>query len=721
MGKKEELKISGMHCASCALNIEKSFKKMDGVSDAIVSFPTEEAIVEFDPKKLNKKDFQKTVEKLGYKIINSGKTDGVNREIKKLKYLSIISIILTIPVISLSMFFDVPGEEYLLLIFTTGIQFGIGWMFYQSSWKALRNKYMNMDVLVVLSTTVAYFYSIFATIYGGMVFYEASATIIATITVGRLMETLSKGRTSDAIKKLIKLQAKTARIIKNGKELEIPIEEVKKNDLILIKPGEKIPVDGIVIDGYSSVDESMITGESIPIEKKVGDEVIGATLNRNGMLRIKATKVGAESTLSQIIKLVKEAQQSKAPMQRIADKVVTYFVPVVLLISLITFSVWYLIVGETLLFAITATVSVLVVACPCAMGIATPTAVMVGLGKGAENGILIKGGEYLERVHSLDSIVFDKTGTLTKGKPSVTDIVSFRNKNDDKVLKLAAIAEKNSEHPLGEAIIRKSEEKKIKIPNSKIFEIIPGHGVLSEYNDEDLFVGNRKLMNDRNIETKDIEKDIKKLENQGKTTVIVALGGKIVGIIGIADTIKDHSKETIENLKKMGLGIFMITGDNERTAKAIAKKLGIDKVLSEVLPQDKAQKIQELQSQGKIVGMVGDGINDSPALAQADVGIALGSGTDVAIETGHIVLIKDDLRDVVSSIKLSKKTFSKIKQNLFWAFFYNIVMIPLAAGALYPIFHTLTLSPMIAAGAMVLSDITVVGNSLLLKRFDKGY
>ncbi len=715
MKKKSTLAISGMHCASCALNIENSLKKQEGIENAIVNFSTEEATVEYDPKLINIKKIKKVVSNLGYKALEPDELNESEKDIRKLKILSIIGLILTIPVVVISMFLEISNENYMLLLLTTPIQFGIGYHFYRNSWNSLKNKYINMDVLVILGTSAAYFYSLYTTFFGGMMFYEASATLITTITIGRLMETISKGKTSEAIKKLVKLQAKTATVLREGKEVHIPIEHVKKGDIVIVKPGEKIPVDGVVIDGYSSVDESMISGESIPVEKKKGDEVIGATLNKNGMLKIKTTKIGSETALAQIIKMVKEAQQSKAPIQKIADVVVSYFVPMVMVIAISSFLAWYFFIGQSLFFALTIMVSILVVACPCAMGIATPTAVMVGLGKGAENGILIRNGEYLEKVHKLDTIVFDKTGTLTKGEPEVTDIIPL-NVNKKKLLMLAAIAEKNSEHPLGEAIIKKAVEEKIKIPESKHFQIVPGKGVVTKYLGRKLLIGNRKLMRSNKIEINDIEDRIKTLEEKGKTTVIVAYNKKVVGLIGIADTLKEHSKGAIKQLKEMGLSIIMITGDNERTAKAIAKQVGIDEVMADVLPQDKAKKMEELQDQGKFVGMVGDGINDAPALAKSNIGIAIGSGTDVAIETGDIVLIKEDLRDVVTAIKLSERTLSKIKQNLFWAFFYNTAMIPIAAGILYPAFNLL-LPPMAAGIAMVFSDISVVGNSLLLKRF----
>jgi Cu+-exporting ATPase len=716
--KRATLTISGMHCTSCAINIENLLKKLNGISNAVVNFSAEEATVEYDPKLVDIKKIKKVISDLGYKALEPHELDESEKEIRKLKILSIIGLILTIPVVIISMLIEIPNENYILLLLTTPIQFGIGYHFYRGSWNSLKNKYFNMDFLVILGTSAAYFYSLFTTFFGGMTFYEASATVITTITIGRLMENISRGKTSEAIKKLMKLQAKTARVVRNGKEVQIPIGHLKKGDLVIVRPGEKIPVDGIVIDGYSSVDESMITGESIPVEKKKGDEVIGATINKNGMLKIKATKVGAETALSQIIKIVKEAQISKAPIQRIADKVVSYFVPAVVVIAVFSFLVWHFLLDQPFFFALTILVSILVVACPCAMGIATPTAVMVGLGKGAENGILIKGGEYLERVQKLDTIIFDKTGTLTKGEPEVTDIIPF---NDDKkkLLMLAAIAEKNSEHPLGEAIVKKAIEEKIKIPESKDFETFPGKGVVTRYLDKRLLVGNRKLLKDYKIEIKAVEEKIKALEEDGKSVVVVAFDNKPIGIIGIADTLKEHSIEAIEELEKMNKEVWMITGDNERTAKAIAKQLGIneDRVMAEVLPQEKAKKVKELQEKGMCVASVGDGINDSPMLAQADIGIAIGSGTDVAIETGHIVLIREDLRDVVAAINLSKKTLSKIKQNLFWAFFYNTAMIPVAAGILFPIFHTLFLTPIAAAIAMVLSDISVVVNSLLLKRY----
>ncbi len=715
MEKKSTLIISGMHCASCATKIEKSLLELNGIMTAVVNFATEEVTIKYDSKRVDIKKIKKIISDLGYKALEPSEFNGIYKENRKLKYLSIIGLFLTVPVVIISMFLEISNKNIILLILTTPIQFGIGYYFYKGSWSSLKNRYLNMDFLVILGTSAAYFYSLFTTFFGGITFFEACATVITTITIGRLMENISKGRTSEAIKNLMKLQSKTAVIIEQEKEVQIPIEHVKKGNLVIVRPGEKIPVDGMVIDGYSSVDESMITGESIPVEKKKGDVVIGATINKNGVLKIRATKVGTETALSQIIKLIKESQQSKAPIQRIADLVVSYFVPVVMLIAISSLFIWYFFLDQPFFFALTIMVSILVVACPCAMGIATPTAVMVGLGKGAENGILIKSGEYLEKIHKLNTIVFDKTGTLTKGKPEVTDVFSFNNENM-KLLMLAAIAEKNSEHPLGEAIIKKTIGEKINIPESKNFKNLPGKGIITRYLGGRLLVGNIKLMRDYRIEMKLVEEKMKALEDEGKTVVIVAFNDKVVGLIGIADTLKAHSVEAVKELKRMGLEVIIITGDNVRTAYAIAKKVKIEKIFAEVLPQEKSEKIKELQKAGRFVGMVGDGINDAPALAQADIGIAIGSGTDVAIETGDIVLIKEDLRDVVTAIKLSKKTLSKIKQNLFWAFFYNTTMIPIAAGILYPFFNII-LPPMAAGIAMVLSDISVVGNSLLLKRF----
>jgi Cu+-exporting ATPase len=745
MRKKSKLIITGMHCVNCAQTIEKNLKKTDGVIDASVNFASEKAYVEYDTHKIDIPKIKDVVKSSGYiaeEELEDRERIVREKEIRNLKIKLLVSLILTLPVFfgSFPEFFpwfpEFFRDPYVLLVFATPVQFWIGSQFYKGLFAAIKNRSPDMDTLIAVGTSAAYFYSAAVTLFPSyfiqrgfqiQVYFDTAAVIITLIFLGRYLEAIAKGKTSEAIKKLLKLQAKTAKVIRNGKEIEIPVEEVKVNDIIIVRPGEKIPVDGIVTDGYSSVDESMISGESIPVEKKKGDNVIGATINKTGLLKFKATKVGKDTMLAQIIKIVEEAQGSKAPIQRLTDKVASYFVPAVIIIALASSFTWYFL-GKTILegtyltdyismtpflFSLTIFISVLIIACPCALGLATPTAIMVGTGKGAENGILIKNGESLERVYKMQTIVFDKTGTLTKGEPIVTDIISIKKED---VLKYAAIAEKGSEHPLGEAIIKKANEKRIKISDADSFKAIPGHGVKANYKKKIILLGNRKLMTDNKIMIEDIEEKITKLENEGKTAMIVAVDKKIIGIIAVADTLKENSKEAVKALHKMEKEVVMITGDNERTAKAIAKQVGIDKVLAEVLPEDKAKEIKKLQESGKVVGMVGDGINDAPALAQADIGIAIGSGTDVAIETGGIVLIKEDLRDVFTAIDLSKKTIDKIKQNLFWAFFYNSTLIPVAAGLLYPFFGIL-LNPMLAAGAMAFSSLSVVSNSLLMKKY----
>jgi Cu+-exporting ATPase len=714
MKKKTKLSIQGMHCAACAVTIEKQLNKKIGVKKAVVNFSAEKASIEFDPKKVTEKELIKTVEKAGYKAtIGGADREKMLREseIRNLKTLFIFSILFSVPIFIISMFLmDFPFRNFVLFFLATPVQFIVGYRFYKNSFIALKNKTADMDTLIAIGTSAAYFYSVANTFFiQGEVFYETSALLITFVILGRLLEGITKGKTSEAIKKLMKLSPKTAKVIRNNKEIEISIDEVKVNDIIIVKPGERIPVDGKIVSGYSSVDESMITGESIPIEKKKGDTVIGATINKHGTFKFRATKVGADTTLSQIIKIVEEAQLSKAPIQRFADKISSYFVPLVVLISIITFISWYLL-GETITFSLMTSVAVLVVSCPCALGLATPTAIMVGTGRGAENGILIKGGETLENVRRVNTIVFDKTGTLTEGKPKVTDVISFNKFKKNDVLKYASIAEKRSEHPLGEAIIRQAKRKRIKIPDARNFKAIPGHGVKATYKGKRILLGNRRLMKKEKIGLNKFLIDMTRLENEGKTAMIVTVNKKVIGIIAVADVLKKNSKKALQKLEKMGKEIIMITGDNERTAKAIGKELGINKVLAEVLPSEKAKEIKKLKRRGKVVGMVGDGINDAPALAVADVGIALGSGTDVAIETGDIILVRNDINDVVKAIKLSEKTMSKIRQNMFWALFYNILGIPIAAVGL--------LNPIIASAAMALSSVSVVTNSLLLKRAD---
>ena len=648
-------------------------------------------------------------------------------EVRNLKRMTALSFILGIPLILLSMADTIGIEaivtplpsfvkpEFLFFLLATPVQFIAGRRFYVGFLHAIKSRSANMDTLIAIGTTSAWGYSTLVTFIPEIVpsnarevYFETSALIIGFILLGKLLEHSMKRRASDAVRKLLDLQPKMARVIRDGKEMEIPVEEVSIDETVVVRPGGKIPVDGIVIDGYSSVDEKMITGESIPAEKKVGDEVIGATINKSGMLKIRATNVGSDTTLSQIVKMVEEASAARAPVERLADRVSGYFVTVVVSIALVAFATWFFIAGN-FVQGFTAFISVLIIACPCALGLATPAAIIVGTGKGAENGILIKGGEYLEKTYKLQTIVFDKTGTLTKGVPSVTNVVPLINSTENDVVRFAAIAEKGSEHPVGEAIVRRAEELGLDISDPTNFEALPGQGVKAKYNKTVILLGNRRFMHENNVTIESQEEMLQKMESEGKTAMILALDGNLFGLIAVADTIKETAKETVDDLRGMGLKVVMLTGDNQRTAKAIAGQLGIDKVISEVLPGEKASIIRDLQGDGEIVAMVGDGINDAPALAQADVGIALGSGTDIAIETGGIVLIKDDVRDVVNSIKLSKKTMQKIKQNLFWAFAYNAAFIPIAASGL--------LSPVFAAIAMAMSSVSVITNSLTLKRF----
>ena len=648
-------------------------------------------------------------------------------ELRNLKYLVAFSLVLSFLTLGFTWFDVLPflKQSQWLFLLATPVQFVAGWRYYRGAWDALKAKTANMDTLIAVGTTTAWLYSTVVTLqitFPGTfpeifseeeLYFDTAALIVALILLGKLLEEIAKGRASEAVRKLMDLQPRMARVLRNGEEVEVPVERVKVGDLVVVRPGEKIPVDGVVVEGYSSIDESMITGESIPVEKVIGEEVIGATLNKTGMLKFKATKVGADTTLSQIITLVEEAQLSSAPMQRLADRVAAYFVPAVIGIALLVFVFWYFNTGS-LTFALTRFIAVVIVACPCALGIATPAAIMVGTGKGAENGILIKGGEYLEKTRKLQAILFDKTGTLTKGKPSVTDIGCFGGFREEEVLKLAAMAEKGSEHPLGEAILEKAREERLDVDDPESFEAVPGLGVRATHRGRIILLGNRRLMKEK-IGLSEPEKSLRRLEGEGKTVMILAVDRKVAGLVAVADTLKKYSKEAVGALQKMGIRVVMLTGDNKRTARAIAKELGIERVLAEVLPGAKASEIKKLQKEGLVVGMVGDGINDAPALAQADVGIAIGGGTDVAVETGDIVLIKDDLRDVVTAIQLSRSTVQKIMQNLFWAFGYNVALIPLAAGILAPL--GIVMHPIYAAAAMALSSVSVVTNSLLLRRF----
>lgn len=618
----------------------------------------------------------------------------------------------------------------------TPVQFVAGWRFYRGTRDAIRNRSANMDVLIAMGTTAAWAYSSVITFlpFAGVpvtdpsTYYDTAAVIIGLILLGKHFEEIAKGRAGDAIRKLMDLAPRTARVVRDGREEEIAVELVQVDDVVIVKPGERIPVDGVIIEGSSAIDESMITGESIPVDKKEGDVAIGATINKTGLLRIRATKVGADTTLNQIIRLVEDAQVARAPIQRLADRVSAVFVPAVIAIASVAAVLWYVALfpafqstvavyglhtpATASLFVL---VAVLIIACPCALGIATPAAIMVGTGKGAENGVLIKGGEYLEKAHKLTTVVFDKTGTLTKGKPSVTDVVPLADLSESDILRLAASAERGSEHPLAEAIVRVAVERGLALEDPRDFEAVPGHGVRARVGARAVLLGNRKLMAQAGIPLGDAEESVSRLESEGKTAMLLAVDGTLVGAIAVADTPKDHSAEAVRALKAMGIEVLMLTGDNPRTAEAIARQVGVDRVIAEVLPGEKAAEVKGLQAQGKVVAMVGDGINDAPALAQADVGIALGSGTDVAMEAGGIVLIKDDLRDVVAAIQLSRSTVRKIRQNLFWAFFYNTALIPVAAGVLVSL--GVLLDPILAGAAMGFSSVSVVMNSMTLRRF----
>jgi len=716
---KTTLNITGMHCASCSTLIDRSLNKVDGVKKANVNLTTNKATVDFDEKKINVEKLIETVKNKGYGAAEEGDnkdfSSGNKKETRDLKNKFYISLIFSIPVFILGMFFmknPIPYQNIIMWILATPVQFYVARQMYKSAFTSLKGKSANMDTLIVMGTSAAYFYSVYVVLTGGMhVYFEASAVLITIVIFGRLLEAKARGKTSDAIKKLIGLKPKIATVVRSGKEIKIKVDDVELGDIVVVKPGGKIPVDGIITEGHSSIDESMVTGESIPIEKKKGDNVIGATINKHGAFRFKATKVGANTTLAQIIKLVEDAQGSKAPIQRFADSVSAYFVPVVLLIAIITFLVWFLLVGSELEFALVASVAVLVIACPCALGLATPTAIMVGTGKGARKGILIKGGEALETAHKIKNVIFDKTGTITKGEPEVTDIIPFSKITGKEFLTLAASIEKGSEHLLAEAIVGKARALKLKKATN--FKAIPGYGITANIGNKKYYFGNDRLMSKNKVKFSKFKKQIQTLESEGKTTMMLSTGKELVGIIAVADTIKKTSKSAVKALQKMKIRVYMITGDNERTAKAIAKQAGINHVFANVLPEDKSNYVKKLQRKGK-VAMVGDGINDAPALAQADIGIAMGSGTDVAMETGNVVLMRDDLLDVPKSIKLSRMTMTKIKQNMFWALFYNTIGIPIAAGVFYSLTGWL-LNPMLAGAAMALSSVSVVSNSLLLK------
>jgi Cu+-exporting ATPase len=735
-----EIPVQGMECASCVRSVEQALMGARGVTRAEANLATEKVRVEYLPSEISLTEIKKTIEGAGYKVLeipHEEEAADVERtvrlkEYKKLKRKFFAGLILAVVIFlgSSSHWFpwvpDFLQNFTVLWVLATPVQFWIGWQFYKGAWGAFRHRNADMNTLIAVGTSAAYLYSVTATLFPSLfsgagiepkVYFDTSAAIIVLILFGRMLEARAKGRTSEAIRKLIGLQPKTARVIREDGEQDIPVEEVDVGDLVVVRPGEKVPVDGQVKEGSSSVDESMITGESVPVRKKAGDEVIGATINKTGSFKFLATKVGKDTALAQIIKLVQDAQGAKAPIQRLADIIAGYFVPIVISLALATFIVWFDFGPRpALTLALLNFVAVMIIACPCALGLATPTAVMVGTGKGAEYGILIKGGESLETAHKIDTIVFDKTGTLTKGEPDVTDILPLDPLSEESILKYAGSSERPSEHPLGEAVLRKARERKVGLTDPEDFKAVEGQGVEARVDGCLVLLGNKTFMAGRGVEVGELKPRADRLAAEGKSSIYVAIDGRISGLIGVADTLKENSRAAVEKLKRLGLDVVMLTGDTRMTAEAIARKAGIGSVLSEVLPEDKVLEIKRLQSGGKRVAMVGDGINDAPALAQADIGIAIGSGTDVAMEASDITLIKDDLEGVVSAIELSKKTIKTIKQNLFWAFCYNTVGIPIAAGVLYPFFGIL-LNPIFASAAMAFSSVSVVSNSLRLRRF----
>jgi len=750
------LKLRGMSCASCANSIENAVRSVPGVSECNVNFGAEQATVTYDPKKTDLGAIQNAVDTAGYSAqpiqeqdLLAGDND-VERKARlaesqdltrKVWFGGIISAVLVIGSLPMMTGLPIPfipmwlHNFWLQAVLTAPVQFWCGKSFYINSWKALKRHAATMDTLIALGTSAAYFYSLFVTLFPGVliaqgltpsVYYETAALVITLILLGRLFENRARGQTSEAIRTLMGLQARTARIIRNGQEMEVPIASVQLDDIILVRPGEKIPVDGEIIDGSSTVDQAMVTGESVPVKKQPGDEVIGATINKTGSFKFRVTRIGKDTFLAQIVKLVQQAQGSKAPIQRLADRVTGWFVPAVIAVAIATFIIWYNIMGNVTL-ALTTTVGVLIIACPCALGLATPTSIMVGTGKGAENGILIKGADSLELAHKLQTIILDKTGTLTQGKPTVTDFVTVNgtaNGNELNLLRLAASVERNSEHPLAEAVVQYAQSQQVKLASAQDFEAIPGSGIQGYVSDSEnetlpkrlVQIGTQRWMKELEIDTHTLHSQWEKLEHLGKTVICIAVDGNMQGIMGISDALKPSSASAVRSLQKLGLEVVMLTGDNRRTAEVIAREVGIKRVVAEVRPDQKVSQVQAIQSEGKIVAMVGDGINDAPALAQADVGIAIGTGTDVAIAASDITLIRGDLQSIVTAIQLSRATMRNIRQNLFFAFIYNIAGIPIAAGILFPFFGWL-LSPIIAGAAMAFSSVSVVTNALRLRNF----
>ncbi|MCG3206977.1 MAG: Copper-exporting P-type ATPase [Anaerolineae bacterium] len=742
-----DLPITGMTCANCVATVERALnKKVPGILEASVNFATEKATIKYIPGAVTRADMVAAVERAGYGVVEAASEDELVDAEKLARDAEIadqtrklwVGVIFTVPLFLLSMGRDfgllgmwshAPWVNILFWALATPVQFYTGWDYYVGGYKSLRNKSANMDVLVALGSSVAYFYSIIITagLLPGHVFFETSAAIITLIKVGKLLEARAKGKTSEAIKALMGLQAKTARVERNGQEIDIPTDQVIVGDVVIVRPGEKIPVDGVVVSGRSAVDESLLTGESLPVDKKTGDAVIGATVNKQGLLKIEATKVGRETALAQIVRLVEQAQGSKAPIQALADKVSAIFVPAVIIIAALTFIIWYA-AGFGFTAALVRLVAVLVIACPCALGLATPTAIVVGMGKGASQGILFKNSESLERAHALQAIVLDKTGTITKGEPEVTTInneqLTMNNSSlsapNLELLRLAASVERGSEHPLGQAVVRAAQARGLSLSEPAAFEAIAGHGVSAQIDGHTVLLGNLRLMSERGVYLNGMQERGEQLQREAKTATWVAVDGAVQGVIGIADTIKDGSREAVDLMQRQGLQVVMMTGDNQATAQAIAAEAGVERVLAEVLPGDKAANVAKLQTEGLITAMVGDGINDAPALAQADVGIAIGTGADVAIEAASVTLISGDLRGVPKAIKLSRATMATIKQNLFWAFAYNVVLIPVAAGVLafFPTlpYYLRELHPIAAAFAMAFSSVTVISNSLRLRR-----
>ncbi|MFA6553240.1 MAG: heavy metal translocating P-type ATPase [Patescibacteria group bacterium] len=737
MNKTTTLSLRGMHCASCAQLIERRLKKTPGVKQASVNYGTERAHVVFEPTQTTMQNLIARVVAAGYGAVEylDDAVSQAKEEEKKIEELKAVkrkfwlSLFLAVPILVLSMGMKVvpaiesiPFREWLQFLFALPIQFWAGWQFYQGFWSSLKIRTTNMDSLIAIGTSASFLYSLVVLfrVVSGEVYFEVGGILIAFVLLGKWLEARAKGKTGEAIKALIGLSPKTAFVVRNGADIEIPLDQVVVGDLVRVKPGSKIPVDGKLTDGNSAIDESMVTGESIPVEKNVGDTVIGGTINKNGSFIFQATKVGSETLLSGIIRLVEEAQASKAPIQRFADRVSSVFVPAVIGIAILTFLVWFVVAGQPFVPSLLAFVSVLVIACPCALGLATPTAIITGTGVGASHGILIKGGEALEAARKIDVVIFDKTGTLTTGKPTVTDVGAANGTDKMDVVKCAAALEKQSEHPLAEAILMSAKESGIALPDIGQFAAVPGHGVKGLIGNERIILGNRKLFESEAVDYSAASQAVEKLEQSGKTVMLVGRNQQLIGWIAVADTVKSSTSETLKRLGRRGIDVVMLTGDNRRTAEAIAGLLGIKRVLSEVLPQDKASEVKKLQTEGKKVAFVGDGVNDAPALAQADLGIAVGSGTDVAMETGQIVLVKNDLTDVVSAIELARATYRKIVQNLFWALAYNVAGIPLAAGVFYPLFGW-QLRPEIAGAAMALSSVSVVTNSLLLRRWKSNH